>query len=327
MDGRAKSGRVLHVQRMSTEDGPGIRTTVFFKGCSLACDWCHNPESISPEPQTVWNREGCLGCESCVDACPNGAVSVSPTSMVIDRARCVACGTCADECPAAVMEVLGTDWELDKLVDKVSRDRAYFEQSGGGITVSGGEPAMQASFVGAFLQACQQQGLHTVLDTCGMCSKSKLLSLAAHVDLVLYDLKLADSEAHRRHTGQPNERILANAEILARFVDSGRVSDGIWIRTPLIPGITATEENVASLAAFIDRRLGAAVRRWELCAFNNLCANKYERLGLDWAYAGQPLLSRDQLDALEQIARDAGVETAVVTGASRLERGGSNGAS
>lgn len=317
--------RVLNIQRMSTEDGPGIRTTVFFKGCSLACDWCHNPESISSRPQTVWNRTGCLSCKTCVEVCPEDALRATAQNIAVDRARCTSCGTCAEECPAGVMEVLGTEWELDALVDEVARDRAYFERSGGGITVSGGEPAIQAAFVGPFLRRCQQRGLHTVLDTCGMCSKSKLLELASHADLVLYDLKLADAGLHRQHTGMTNERILENAVALARMVDAGQGPEGLWIRTPLIPGVTATVDNVAALGAFITKELGGAVRRWELCAFNNLCANKYERLDIEWAYEGRPLLRRDELMELENVARNAGVEGAMCTGAARRETGGSNG--
>jgi len=324
---KATKARILNIQRMSTEDGPGIRTTVFFKGCGLSCDWCHNPESISRGPQTIWNRAGCLGCNSCIEACPQRAVHATENAIVIDRERCAACGTCAEECPSAVMEVLGTEWELDKLVDQVARDRVYFERSGGGVTVSGGEPAMQAAFVGSFLQRCHELGRHTVLDTCGMCSEAKLLAMAKHADMVLYDLKLADSAAHRRHTGQPNNLILGNAIALARRVDAGDVQDGLWIRTPLIPGVTATADNIAALGVFISEKLGDAVRRWELCAFNNLCANKYTRLGMEWTYEGSPLLRRDELDELERVARDAGVKVAMATGATRLEPGGSNGVS
>lgn len=319
MGAKPTKARVLNIQRMSTEDGPGIRTTVFFKGCTLACDWCHNPESISPKPQTVWNGEGCLACNTCVAVCPEGAARATDNGIAVDRKRCTACGTCAEECPAGVMEVLGEQWELDPLVDRVSRDRAYFKGSGGGITVSGGEPTLQAAFVGPFLQRCRERGLHTVLDTCGMSSEEKLRAVAAHADLVLYDLKLFDSALHRRHTGQPNERILDNAVALAQIVDHGGVPDGLWIRTPLVPGVTATEANIAAIGAFISEKLGNAVRRWELCAFNNLCANKYARLGRPWIYEGVPLLRRDELNALQKVAREAGVKEAVTTGAARLE--------
>lgn len=223
------------------------------------------------------------------------------------------------------MEVLGREWTVDELVEEVARDRAYFERSGGGVTASGGEPVVQASFVQAFLKRCRQEGLHTVLDTCGMCSQDKLLSSAAHANLVLYDLKLWDSDLHRRHTGHGNERVLSNAVALARMVQSGDGPEEMWIRTPLIPGVSATQSNVAALGAFISGELGDAVARWELCAFNNLCESKYERLGSAWTYEGVALLRREELNDLEKTAREAGVAEAHATGTARRTTGGSDG--
>ena len=148
-------GTVLEIQRMSTEDGPGIRTTVFFKGCSLRCIWCHNPESISPQPQVQWIGSRCIGCRTCLDVCPNGALSAAPEGISIDRTLCNGCGTCVSECPSTAMDLLGEKWPLDALIEEVEKDRAYYDQSGGGITVSGGDPTMQADFVEAFLKGCK----------------------------------------------------------------------------------------------------------------------------------------------------------------------------
>ena len=306
---------VLNIQRMSTEDGPGIRTTVFLKGCTLTCSWCHNPESIASRPELVWNGGACIGCRSCLDVCATGALEAGDDGIAPDRDRCEVCGACAEECPSNALELLGRTWTLDDLVAEVVKDRPYFVRSGGGVTVSGGEPGVQASFVSEFLRRCREEGLHTVLDTCGVCSTDALLGMAEHADLVLYDLKLADAEAHEAHAGRHNREVLDNLRALAE------AGADLWIRTPLIPGITATADNVRAVGQLVVRHAAQNVERWELCAFNNLCEHKYTRLGLAWSLAGVELLTRDQLDRLGEVARLSGVDPTQVhvTGAARLE--------
>ena len=314
---KAPTATVLNVQRMSTEDGPGIRTTVFFKGCTLACSWCHNPESIESASRIVFNGERCIACGDASKTCPTGALTEDDAGVRIDVARCQICGACVDECPTEALEKLGETWSLDDLAAEVAKDRAYFARSGGGVTASGGEPAVQGPFVAAFLRHCQAEGLHTVLDTCGMCSWDTLEPLAQHSDMVLYDLKLVDSEAHARHAGAGNERVLDNLLSLGRALGE---EQQLWIRTPLVPGVTATADNVREVGEFLSQHLDGRVARWELCAFNNLCQHKYDRLGLTWAFEGKPLMTRDQLDRLEEAARLAGPgNTRIqVTGAARL---------
>jgi pyruvate formate lyase activating enzyme len=322
-DAAATEGTVLTLQRMSTDDGPGIRTTVFLKGCTLTCSWCHNPESIDAAPRIVWNGERCMACHTCVAVCPEGALVAGDGGIVHDPAACRVCETCTAECPTGAMELLGTRWGIDALVRELAKDRAFFEQSGGGVTLSGGEPAMQLEFVTEVLDACHDQGLHTVVDTCGMCSERRLRDMASRADLVLYDLKLMDSEAHQRHAGQPNQRILENARALARMVAEGPRPGGMWVRTPLIPGITDGEDNLRRLGAFIADELGDAVQRWDLCAFNNLCEGKYRRLGWTWGFADERLLTDDELGRLGAVARASGVDPDIVqtSGATRLEQG------
>ena len=303
---------VLNIQRMSTEDGPGIRTTVFFKGCSLACSWCHNPESISNKPQQVWHAFKCIGCRTCVDICPSSAVTMTDEGVLTDREVCTVCGTCAEECPTTAKEVLGTQWRLADLVAEVSKDKAFFAASSGGITASGGEPGVQASFVADFLRDCREDGLHTALDTCGLVGKKALLDMAAHADLVLYDIKEIDPERHRRFTGHGNERILENLVALRDAINTGHGPGELWIRTPLIPGATATNDNIAGIGKFIALNLGDVVTRWELCAFNNLCVNKYERLGLTWEFEDLPSMSKKELADFEEIARGSGVKPDIV---------------
>lgn len=312
--------RVLQIIRMSTEDGPGIRTTVFFKGCPLACAWCHNPESISPRPQVWWVGNRCIGCRTCLSACPDGALSLGGSGIEIDRDICTGCGTCAAQCPGMAIELLGTPWEVDPLVNEVVKDRAYFETSGGGVTVSGGEPVLQAPFVAPFLKALRRKGLHTALDTCGGATREALDQVLPYAAMVLFDVKLIDPEDHRRFTGQDNRRILENLVHVAEYVKSHVHPAALWIRTPVIPGATDHAENIAGIGEFIAKQLSGAVDRWELCAFNNLCRDKYLRLGRDWPFDTEPLLTAAAMDELADVAKTSGVDPEIVcwSGATRI---------
>ena len=305
-------GTVLEIQRMSTEDGPGIRTTVFFKGCSLRCIWCHNPESISPQPQVQWIGSRCIGCRTCLDVCPNGALSATPEGISIDRTLCNGCGTCVSECPSTAMDLLGEKWPLDALIEEVEKDRAYYDQSGGGITVSGGDPTMQADFVEAFLKGCKTKGLQTAMDTSGQCTKETLLMLLPHVDILLYDVKEIDPSKHKRFTGISNERILENLIHIRDYMNAHGTQKVFWIRTPIIPDATARDESIMGIGHFIAKNLGDVVDRWELCSFNNLCRDKYTRLGLTWHFQDYALLTESFMEHMKEVAKNSGVEPDIV---------------
>ncbi len=312
---------ILEIVRMSTEDGPGIRTTVFFKGCALKCAWCHNPESISPRPQLVWVGTRCIGCRTCLSVCTENALDLTENGMRIDRNRCTACGACAEECPGTALEMLGKTWSVDDLVREVIKDRAYFETSGGGVTLSGGDPAMQSGFGGLFLKALRENGLHTAIDTCGYCAPEALDRLLPYAALVLFDLKLMDQDTHKRFTGHDNAGILENLLNVADYMRSHLHPRDLWIRTPIIPGATAASENISAIGKWISANINDVVCRWDLCAFNNLCRDKYLRLDLKWPFHDTPLLDAAVMDDLAAAARRSGVNPDIVftSGATRLQ--------
>ena len=315
------TGTILEITRMSTEDGPGLRTTVFFKGCSLACAWCHNPESIGFKPQIHWLGAGCIGCGICVQTCRENALAQTDTGILINRECCTGCGLCTEECPSTAMELLGRKWHVQDLADELVRDRVYFEQSGGGVTLSGGEAALQYDFCLALLKELRARGIQTALDTCGQAPRESLAGLLPYVDILLYDLKEIDPARHKKFTGSGNDKILANAVFATTFKKDHLYPKTVWVRTPVIPGMTDTAENIRGLGEFIRDNLAGAVSRWELCAFNNLCRDKYKRLGLDWPLADLTLPERAQMETLADIARSV-VTPAIVfwSGSTRLTK-------
>jgi len=238
-------GSVFNLQRCSVHDGPGIRTTVFLKGCPLRCTWCHNPEGIDAAPELMLHGERCLGCGACGEVCPVTVGGAEPVVSPSDRAACLSCGSCVEACPADARELIGRVCDARDLADQVARDRPFFEASGGGVTFSGGEPLSQPEFLIACLQACRERGLHTAVDTCGLAPRDAVGAIAALADLVLYDLKHMDPEAHRRHTGVDNRLILDNLRLLS-------ASDAeVWVRVPFIPGVNDDAANLDALGAFL----------------------------------------------------------------------------
>lgn len=306
-------GLVFDFHRGTTHDGPGMRTTVFFKGCPLHCRWCHNPESICPEKELWWDEKKCIGCMTCVNGCPAQALKAEPGGIRIDRELCRKCYRCADNCPAKAMSVAGTEWDVEALVKEACKDRMFFESFDGGVTVSGGEPALQPDFLEEFLKALKAEEIHTALDTSGFAKREVYERVYPYVDTFLYDIKFRDETLHRQYTGVSNRRILDNLRFLADKIRRKK-DRAIWIRTPLIPGATASEENIRQIGEWIQKEILDVIDRWELCAFNNVCRDKYRKLGKAWEYAETPLMTEEEVRKLADAARPYAGELLVVSG-------------
>ncbi len=321
--------KVIEINRGTTHDGPGRRTTVFMKGCPLNCLWCQNPEGIKSGQAIWWEERKCIRCLTCIEVCPNVAVFEDENGLRRDPAKCTLCGECVEECPARAATFTGQEWSIDALLAEVLKDKDYFTAFGGGVTVSGGEPLNQYRFVAEFFRRLQEHGVHTALDTCGLASQEAFETVLPNTDIVLFDMKLLDPLLHKKYTGQSNEIILRNLLFTADAIrDANRAGRSdrsgaikLWIRTPLIPDTTATVENLAAIAGYINDHLRDVVERWELCAFNPACKSKYQKMGLDWEYKDIPIMGEYEVDRLKAAALSTGIaaDRLVVSGLIRKE--------
>ena len=285
-------GQVFDIERFAVHDGPGIRSTVFLKGCPLRCAWCHNPESQSPRPQVMFLRERCRACGACVEACPEEALALEDGKLVEIAGRCRACGACAEACPGEARRLAGREMSVDEVMAELERDEVFYRRSGGGVSFSGGEPLAQPDFLAALLEACGRRGWHRALDSCGHAPWKAFERALGSVELILYDLKLLDDEAHRRHTGEGNERILEN---LRRLDAAGAP---LQLRYPLIPGVNDRREDLEALAAFVSGLKGRPAL--SILPFHRGAAGKYRQLGLDYDPGGEA--DERSLDAAEAAA-------------------------
>lgn len=276
----AITGMIFDIRRYSIHDGPGIRTAVFLKGCPLECRWCHNPEGRAAAPELILRVSRCFHCGDCLPVCPNAALSRRERQILIDRSRCDVCGSCADYCPSEALQVVGREMTVAQVLEEIERDRPFYEQSGGGVTFTGGEPLAQPDFLRALLQACRTRGLHTALDTCGYAPWAVLDEIRPLVDLFLYDLKLMDDARHQEWTGVSNAEILAN---LRRLSEAGQE---ILVRLPLVPGVNDGEENLRQTGAFLASL--PTVPAVELLAYHHIAEAKYAGLGREYGLDIRP---------------------------------------
>jgi pyruvate formate lyase activating enzyme len=263
------AGTVFNLMRFAVSDGPGIRTTVFLKGCPLACLWCHNPESQKPAPEAMIAEERCIVCGECVEACHHQANTMVQGKAVRDAEKCEICGECCERCPTEARRIVGHRTTVQELMKVIVRDRIVYEESGGGVTFSGGEPLMQAGFLYEMLSACRGEGIHTTVDTCGFAPAETFARIAEAADLLLFDLKVMDDERHRQFTGVGNTIILENLSAAAR---SGKA---VIVRVPVLPGVNDGAVNIAATIEFL-RSVG--VSRVDLLTYHETGVEKYRRI-------------------------------------------------
>ena len=304
---RGISAAVFEIERYATEDGPGIRTVVFFKGCNLRCRWCQNPESHCPHPQVMYYRNRCVACRRCLEACPAEAIrEIPPFGFITDHQRCRLCGACVDECFSGARKIVGQRMSIDAIMEEIRRDRAFYDESGGGVTFSGGEPLLQADAVRELARRCREEGLHTAVETAGSLPWPKIHGALPWLDLLYFDMKHIDSEMHRRYTGVPLDLILANLR---------RVSEGfenLVVRIPVVPGVNATGQTMRRMFSFLLEK--TKVRRVELLPFHRLGLAKYEGLGMDYAMAEVDNMSKEDCVPFAEIGRKLGLSVRVGAG-------------
>jgi pyruvate formate lyase activating enzyme len=264
------TGTIFDIKKFAIHDGPGLRTTVFFKGCPLGCWLCHNPESQAFEPELMLRDGRCDRCGDCVDVCEAAALALNGGTLRVDRSRCDLCGACVDACLVGALEIAGREMTVDEVLAEIEKDTVYYDESGGGVTVSGGEPLSQAEFLYDLLESCKARGIRTALDTCGHAPRPVFQKVAEHVDVFLYDLKLIDDVRHREFTGSGNELIHENLRWLS---EQGRK---VLIRFPLLPGINDDDDNIRRLGEF----LVALPRRFpvDVLPYHRMGVDKYARL-------------------------------------------------
>lgn len=266
------TGLIFDIKKFAINDGPGIRLTVFFKGCNLQCKWCHNPESMSPKVQKMYNAKKCIGTLSCIEICPNEALKMTSEGIVTDYNVCNLCGKCAEVCPTKAFEMLGSAIPISELMKKIDNEAIFFDQSGGGVTFSGGEPLMHSDYLLAALKECGKRMYHRVVDTTAFSKLETVLEVAKHTELFLIDLKVMNSEKHKEFTGVGNEKILSN------IVELAKTNCEIIFRIPLIKGVNTSKENIMRTALFINSLKGnrSVVN---LLPYHNISENKHLKLG------------------------------------------------
>lgn len=301
-DGLVLQGTIFHLARFAIHDGPGIRTVVFLKGCPLRCWWCHSPEGQLAGPELLLRRDRCIRCGQCLEACPHGAIRDAGDGFDTLAAECALCGTCAAACPTGAREIAGRTVTVHELLSEIERDIVFYDQSGGGVTFSGGEPLAQAAFLEAMLEACRERAIHTAIETSGFAPVDRFQAVAALADLVLFDVKLLDDERHRRVTGVSNRTILENLARLARWHRAVRV------RIPLVPGVNDAPADLDAIGRFVA---SLGLRAVDVLPYHTAGAAKYARLGRPYLLADAPPAAPDTVASAVRALEASGLSVHV----------------
>lgn len=296
----ATEGKIFNIQRFSLHDGPGIRTTVFFKGCPLSCLWCQNPEGLSMDQVIFRHTDRCIGCGECIEKCPEKALELSEDGPVIDRLKCNICLICTDICPTGALETAGRLISVKELVTEVLKDRIVFEESGGGATITGGEPLMQPDFLAELLSALKLEGIHTAVETSGLASWKSLSSVIGYTDLFIYDLKIVDPDLCWKYLGVNGNTIITNLHQLYR---SGA---NIMVRMPIIPTVN---DSRACLQKAAESLIEIGITELELLPYHRLGSSKYEKLDLEYKMAGIEPPDQSAMDKVKALLEAAGIST------------------
>lgn len=295
---------IFDVRRFSVNDGPGIRTAVFFKGCPLRCVWCHNPEGLEAEPELFWDERRCMtGTHRCKVVCPKNALTRQTGGWKLDGKQCDLCGECARRCPTGAFQIIGSRMAVDELMELILKDRVFYENSGGGVTFSGGEPLMQPEFLAEMITLCKRECLHTAVDTSGHASWNVIEPLLEGIDLFLYDLKLMNDAEHRKFTGISNKTVLDNLKMIAK------AGKDVQVRIPLIPGITDTDKNIFSIVEFLEKM--PSLRQVSLLNFHKGGEQKYRRKGMAYAMNGVRPLVDEQICTIRTLFEKRGFNVSV----------------
>lgn len=296
------SGIIFNIQKFSIHDGPGIRTTVFFKGCPLRCLWCHNPESQNTKTEMLYDRKKCVLCGTCEAVCPEKAIRLENNRMVTDVDKCTFCGKCVTYCMYEARDIAGKEYTVDEVLKVVLQDRVFYKQSGGGVTVSGGEPLLQIDFVEELLRKLKEEGIHTAVDTCGAVSFDVLERVAKYTDLFLYDIKLMDDQKHKEYIGASNKLIIDN------LIKLSKIHDNINIRMPIIEGINADDSHIEETLRIIK---GLNIEKINLLPYHDFAKHKYYKLDLGYQEEKMSKPSDEKMNAYKEIFEKEGYKVKI----------------
>lgn len=292
-------GYVTEIQKFSVHDGPGIRTIVFLKGCPLKCLWCQNPETQYACSEIKFDIGKCIGCLKCIKECPENAITLKNKMLVTDKKLCIVCGKCTEKCYSGAREIVGKIYTCDEVYEIVNQDKVFYKNTGGGVTLSGGEPLFQWEFSVALLKKCKENGINTAIETCGFAKWEHFEAVLRYTDFLLYDIKIVDAELHKKYTGQSNELILSN------LYAASKINHNIVIRLPLIPGINDDEENLKTTA-----RIAKEVNALEvhLLPYHEIGVGKYKTLGRRYLLRNITISSKEEVTRAKEIMESEGIE-------------------